>query len=412
MVSKLPQATTANMAVDPYGNKTGWSLNTNTGNYYQPGTPQDPTVVQQQANQQASQTSINSLYSQYSWLKTLGIDFATLQSWVADDPNLIGIVEKVRGTSQWSAMFPGIRRADGTLTMSEGQYLSQQDSYRALLSQYGYGKQSADWTPSDTAAFFQNNIDPNELKQRLTTYDEINRSSDDVKAAFYVYAGMHVSTDDLYQATVDPSHAAALSDQYNQTVAKSPLDYDTWITRATEFGLESVTNKLSALKGQGIDTGTAISQIQSSDPQFARQMMDALYHGYNQGGPFLNLSQLMASFDYAMIGGAATAQGLALPDQAFVQELRQAGVSRADALAGFGQVAQNLQSVRSALGRANRGGDFSATDYEQAVFLHDAKDSTLLDQAASGEKALGETSGSAPLSYQNGKLVQRGLASV
>ena len=353
------------------------------------------------------------LYGMFPWLSILGITPAQVHDWVVNLASPDAILEALRKTPQYQARFPAIRRMDGTLVSTEAQYLNTEANYRQILRQNGRPDQAYD-NPADFIAFFNNEIDPNELQQRFQTYNQLDRAGQDTKDAFYVYAGMKLTTDDLYQATVSPEFAQTMTDEYNQRVAAQPLDYQTWITRATEAGLSRVAGTLTTLQNNGAVTGEAVSQVLSTDPGFARTMMDALFHG---GDPntnrTLNLTELMNSFEYAMVGSAATGQGLELPSLERIRAIRQAGIDRTKALDAYSQFAQNKNLLAGMVDRLNEGaGTFGQNEFEKAVMLRSAPEAQLLAQAQAKEQAAGARSGEAGFSLgANGQLQQRGLTS-
>ena len=294
---------------------------------------------------------------------------------------------------------------------TEAQYQAVNDDFRRIMRQYG--DQGSNYNdPSDFASFWNSEIDPNELRDRFEIYDAV-RNASDVKDAFYVYAGLSVSDDQLYEAVVNPdSQGARLAREYNQAVAASPLDYNTFITRASERALAGVVSTLERLSEQGVATGAAIEQVRSVDPEFGRNMADLLYHGGTPSDTATNLSlaQLTRAYEYSLIGSAARAQGFELPTGTRLEQLRLAGVDRARALEGYGQFAQNQNQIRAMVNRF-RGADvgFGVEDFERAVFLNSAEESELLARAASLEASFGRQTGSAALSQQGGRVVQRGL---
>jgi hypothetical protein len=365
----------------------------------------DPTSTTSPAN------AIDVVYNAFPWLRQLGLPISQLQEWVVQGLTGDALYSAATQTQQYQAMFPEIRRQDGTLRMSESQYLATEDQYRQLLKQYGDPSYSYS-SPQDLAAFFAQEIDPNELKQRFDMYETVKNGSDDIKNAFYVYAGMKPSDDQLYWAMVSPTARAAMVDEYNQKVAASPLDYQTWITRATEAGLSSVQSKLQQLQQAGVVTDAAITQIQQVSPDFARQMMDLLYHGGDPSGQttqLLNLDQLMHAFDYAMIGSAATANGLQLPGQDRINAIRDAGVTRDAALKAYGQFAQDQNLLSGEAARAGR--TFGQNEFEQAVLLQQGQQAGELASLDAQEKALGHAGGAADVvtDQVTGRPEQRGL---
>lgn len=374
------------------------------------GAPGSGTSTTAAAAQQAGQSVMDFVKANYPWLFSMGLA-DQIKNWTIQGVSPEGIVAGVRSTPQYEVMFSGIRRTDGTMRMNEAQYLQTRDNYFQVGREYGMN-----WTSSqDVQRFFEQDVDPNELRDRMKTWDTIDKGSQDIKDAFYVYAGLKIGTDDLYAAIVDKDAYDALNARYTQALVSQPLDYTTWITRATQAGLNRVTGALQSLQAQGIDTADTVAALAKVDPNFARQMMDQLYHG---GGNlqvatpsrYLSLSELLNSFDYAMIGGAAVMNGLTLPTQERVNALRQAGVDRAKALEAYGGFASQKELLAGMVQRANLGTGFSQSDFEKAVLLHSAPEQDLLNRAQSADKALSQSSGWASFSMGSGnRLRQQGL---
>jgi hypothetical protein len=361
-----------------------------------------------QTNAQSLQARLN---AEFPWLARLGLGLSWFQEQAAQvttDDEMLG---NLRQTNQYKALFPAILRDDGTMRADEATYLRTNDDYKTLLKQFGRPDQEYD-NPSDYVGLWQNEIHPDELKQRLTMWDTLDKGSDDIKNDFYVYAGMKLSTDDLYAATTNPEAQRQLLDEYNNRVSAQPLDYQTFITRATEAGLGQVSKTLSNLQQNGAVTGTAVSTILQTNPAFAQQMMDVLYHGGEGAAATrtLNLQELTNAFQYAMLGSAATQNGLNLPDKARVEAIRQAGIERTQALQTYADFAKNKGIYDAAVQRAT-GQSFGQDDFEKAAFLQQADSQLLLQKGLGSEKAMGQKSGSFAFSSQGGQLTQSGFNS-
>lgn len=368
-----------------------------------PAATGDPTATN-------SGSLLADLENLYPWLKQVGLPASWFQTVAASSASDSEVVAKLRQTSQYKSRFQGLTRDDGSMRMTEAQYLSQEDSYRTLLKQYGVTAEHMD-NPADFVGFFQSEIAPSELKQRLDVYDQVKTSGRDLQDAFYVYAGMRVSTDDLYAAVVDPAASQKLTEEYNQKVASQPFDYTTWITRATEAGLSRVSSTLTSLQHNGALTGQAVQSIISTDPTFARSIMDALYHGGDPtSGQTLNLAELMHSFEYAALGAAATGAGLVLPSKDQIAQIQAAGVTRAAAQKAYVDYGNNQNLYAGAVDRSG-GGQFNQSDFEKAAFLGSASDTARLTKGLGQEASLGEAAGQFGLQQnRRGQYTQGGLA--
>lgn len=355
------------------------------------------------------QNAIQMLLAAHPWLEQLGIQQQLLQ-WTIDGFDGEAIVGLVRETPQWKAMFPGIRREDGTLRMKESDYLRVRDAYRTLIFNFT-GRELNN--PADFTGLFERNISPAELEERLQIWDIVQRDGGEIRSAFYVYAGMRLSDEDLYRYIVDREARQNFDAEYTTRAAQQQLTYDLFITRATEVGIQQVVDDLIELRRQGVATDEAIRRVQDLDPNVARQLMDVLYHGGRpDGGDYLALNELTRAFELAMIGSAATQQGFALPTEERVRAFRQAGIDRAKALEEYGRFAANQRLIEGMVARAG-GGRFSQADWEQAVFLRSGPENELLRRAQRQEDSLGMTPGGPSFTIgTGGQLMQQGLGRV
>jgi hypothetical protein len=366
-----------------------------------------PTPEGEADELEGSQQLLNELKARFPWLDQVGFSPEFFQNLVAESRSADEMIAKLREQPQYRSRFPALWREDGSIRMTEAQYLQTENSYRQVLQQYGYNDSYT--TPGSLKGLFDTNMDPNELNQRLDTYRKIETGSQAQKDAFYVYAGLRVSTDDLYEAAVDQAKGSELAAKFNQAAAKAQLDYPTFIARATELGLEKITATLTQLQANGIATGTAIQEILKTNPTFAQQMMDTLYQaGETQT---LSLSELLTSFELAAVGAAATGAGLALPTKERALELVSAGVTRAKASDVYSQYSQLRNLYSEAVRRAGLG-DFTQADIEDAAFLGSAEDQSRLQAGLSREEAAGSRQGSFQVGQDRlGRFTQSGFRS-
>ena len=351
---------------------------------------------------------VDDLRQMFPWLDQVGLDPTFFQELAATSASADEVVSKLRQAPQYKARFPGLWRQDGSLRMNESQYLAREQDFRTVLRQYGYNDQYTD--AQSLVGFFDNELDPNELRDRLGTYRSIQESAPGIKDTFYVYAGLNVTDDDLYQAAVDPAAAQRLQDQYNARTAASSFDYETWITRATERGLQRVSETLGQLRTNGALTGTAVQAILRTDPEFARTVMDAIYTNAGQAETQpLALTELLSAFEYAAIGAAAKQAGLDLPTKERVAMIRQAGIDRARATSVYTQYGQQASAIDDAVRRVS-GTGFDQQQFEDASFLGSAQQAGRLNAGLARESAAGKGSGQFGFDRtSDGKIVQYGF---
>ena len=345
----------------------------------------------------------------YPWLDEIGLEPRFFHEVAAEASGPDEILVRLRQSPQYQARFPGLYRADGSTRMNEAQYMAREQDYRRLLRQYGFdmGEYSE---PAQLVGFFSSEQDPNELGQRLEAYRQVERSSQTQKDAFYVYAGLDVTTDDLYEATVNPAARQRLSDEYNRRIAGGSFDYETWITRATEVGLRRVADTLTTMSSRGAMASAAVQSVLTVDPQFARQIMDAIYTGGDPGAPStqLSLDDLLSSFEYAAVGAAANNAGLELPTRERLGEIRAAGVTRQQQIDAYTQFGQNQEMFDAASQRAGFDG-MTQTEFESAAFFNGTAATRELTDSLAQERAAGQDAGEFRFVERQGRIVQSGM---
>lgn len=321
----------------------------------------------------------------FPWITNLGLD-SQLKDWIFDGYRGQALVGLIRQTDQWQTMFPNLRRADGTLRMNESTYLGTMDAYRRTLQRF-LGSDALDYTNNELSSFLEAEIDANELGDRLTIYDQIVRGGNDIRNAFYVYAGISMSDDDLYKYVVDPITQKSFDAEYS---AANDPSYGEFIARTTDV----VTQ----------DTGGTVTREEAADT------VDILFHGGDPlSGDYLSLSELTNAFELAMLGSAATSQGLLLPSLQALQEIRTAGISRSQALQAYSQFSRDRNFINAIVSRSG-GDEFTQEEFEQATFLGQADPSRELTRARQQEEANSRPAGSFSFGRQSGRLTQEGLS--
>lgn len=355
-----------------------------------------------------------SVFDLYPWLREFGFsdiveDLLVEFGDAITSSAILTEIRTGRGAARYNQIFPG-NVVGSRLLFNERDYLERMDDYRDALREGGIDPEP--YTNAELAQFINPDVDvdPNELRDRLTIYNDLKRSGRHVRDAFYVYAGIRMSDDDLYSYVVDPTARVEFDQRYAQQVSINPPDYATFITRATEAGLDRVAETLSDLENQGLAIRDAATRVARIDPEFARSMADLIY---SNGPTLLNLDELTASMEYALIGGAASRQGLQIPTLERVAEIRQAGVDRSAALQQYGVFARQRDILAGLVDRATAGErSFTQSDFEDAVFFFDAEESDILARAQAREVSFGRAQGNVSFGTdRQGRLRQSGFRS-
>jgi hypothetical protein len=103
----------------------------------------------------------------------------------------------LRATPEYKNQFPGITAKDGTLKMSEAQYLQQQEQYQNIGAQAGInvGPQKAKW-------LFQNDVSPTEFSVRAEAMRRIRTNPELYRQFNRVVAGGKLSKKEIFQAAL------------------------------------------------------------------------------------------------------------------------------------------------------------------------------------------------------------------
>lgn len=354
---------------------------------------------------------MDDLYAANPWLRTLNISATWLQDAVASSASAQELVSQIRNTPQYKQRFPGLYRPDGSMRMSEAQYVQQEASYRSLLRQFGYDVDSQFATPASLVGWFQNDVSPDELQDRLQVYRWIESpEAQRIKDVFYVYTGLNLGDDDLYEAVVDPAAAQNLAFEFNEAQATQPFDYAMFIERATNLALTKVADALTDLQQRGALTAEAVNRVTQIDPQFAQQLVDQIYTagGDVNASGYLSLQELMDAVEYTMVGAAAQNAGLSLPTRERLAEIRAAGVERAKMISAYTEFGRDKNALQAAIRRA-RGETFGVEQFEAAHFLGDAAAGRSLQAGLAGRQAAGVAGGNFRFDERGGRVVQRGL---
>jgi hypothetical protein len=139
----------------------------------------------------------------YPWLPDalVGI-FAT--AW-EDTGDAILALADVRSSKEYDAIFPGIKRADGTLRMSESEWFSTREAYGTLLTEFGLNAQLLEgegWYER----WMEGEKSPIEVAGNLgAIYEQVITNIPQVRAMLSAYEGAELFTDQaLFLWALDP----------------------------------------------------------------------------------------------------------------------------------------------------------------------------------------------------------------
>lgn len=355
-------------------------------------------------------TLYQDLVNSFPWIRDIGLSMAWIQGVLAKAQSPAEIVAEIRKTPQYEQRFPGMYRADGSARFTEAGYVQYEQDVRRVLRQYGQNVDRDYRSPIAFVGFMEAEKDVNEIRDNLTVWRQVNSpGGDSFRDAFYVYTGKPIKPEDLYQAAVDPAAGQNLRENYVRA-ATMQFDYDKWIERATQVGLDRVARQLERLQRQGAVTAQVVQRMMSTNAQFARQVMEAIYSGGSAESVAqpLPLQDMLEAFEFAAIGAAATDAGLVMPTKERLVEIRRAGVERSQAIQSYRRFGRDAGMIAAAVARS-RGKIFGQREFEQAEFFGSATATQDLEAGFAYMESVGREQGQFRFTERNGRIGQAGL---
>lgn len=136
----------------------------------------------------------------------------------ADTGDVDLALAETRADSRYDSYFPGIKRADGSLRMSESEYLGRIDGYHMALSQFGL---NSTVFSNHFVEMIEGDLDPSELASRLgAAYDQIITAMPGVRAFYSANYGVDMTDEAIFASFIDPDLGNAI---LNQRIAVSQI---------------------------------------------------------------------------------------------------------------------------------------------------------------------------------------------
>ena len=116
-------------------------------------------------------------------------------------------LEYLRTTEAYEQAFPGNRREDGSLRLTEGEYFSYKEAVRSDLSQYV----NPDLFDAQFVQLMENDVSYAEFSSRFqTVVDRVLLQADAIQAAYAENTGVAMTTSAMIAAALDPDVGTAL----------------------------------------------------------------------------------------------------------------------------------------------------------------------------------------------------------
>ena len=164
------------------------------------------------------------------------------EKYVEFDKNLDLALGAVRQDDNYDNFFPGNKRADNSVRLSESEYGAVIESYKDDLRRFGV---NPDIFADNFGQLVEGDVSPSELQSRLNTvYSGIEQNIPEVQQYYADNFGIDLSTESIFAAAVDTDIGdAILSGQITQSqiageaIARDIQISQTEIERLQRFGL-------------------------------------------------------------------------------------------------------------------------------------------------------------------------------
>tara|TARA_R100001460_G_scaffold101080_1_gene144916 strand:+ start:8773 stop:9597 length:825 start_codon:yes stop_codon:yes gene_type:complete len=164
------------------------------------------------------------------------------EKYIEFDKNLDLALGAVRQDDNYDNFFPGNKRADGSVRLSESEYGAVIESYKDDLRKFGV---NPDIFADNFGQLVEGDVSPSELQSRLNTvYSGIEQNIPEVQQYYADNFGIDLSTESIFAAAVDTDIGdAILSGQITQSqiageaIARDIQISQTEIERLQRFGL-------------------------------------------------------------------------------------------------------------------------------------------------------------------------------
>lgn len=181
----------------------------------------------------------------------------------------------VRGSDEYAKAFPGIRREDGTLRMTEIQYLELKDGMKDALRTYNL---NPDIFADEITSAISGDVDIQEFKARLEFgYEQLVNNKDQVLEIFNEQYGYAIDETSLFAMFISPTISTAVLENQiltSQILAEAEIaTVSVGLTTAEKFVEADIsqkdaakvfarTDELSGLTGAAAGRGNTITEEQ------------------------------------------------------------------------------------------------------------------------------------------------------
>ena len=116
-------------------------------------------------------------------------------------------IAEVRGTTEYETLFPGNKRADGTVKFDEVTYVGLKESYMGTLAEYGISREISESLLQDRlTSLIEGEVSAREFQQRVgAVFQGVQENIQEVQDFYATNYGIDLTEESIFLGAIDPS---------------------------------------------------------------------------------------------------------------------------------------------------------------------------------------------------------------
>ena len=116
-------------------------------------------------------------------------------------------IAEVRGTTEYETLFPGNKRADGTVKFDEVTYVGLKESYMGTLAEYGVSREISESLLQDRlTSLIEGEVSAREFQQRVgAVFQGVQENIQEVHDFYATNYGIDLTEESIFLGAIDPS---------------------------------------------------------------------------------------------------------------------------------------------------------------------------------------------------------------
>jgi hypothetical protein len=116
-------------------------------------------------------------------------------------------IAEVRGTTEYETLFPGNKRADGTVKFDEVTYVGLKESYMGTLAEYGVSREISESLLQDRlTSLVEGEVSAREFQQRVgAVFQGVQENIQEVQDFYATNYGIDLTQESIFLGAIDPS---------------------------------------------------------------------------------------------------------------------------------------------------------------------------------------------------------------